>query len=116
MRLFILNVRLAKPQTAPRTTNRRRMMAWLMIRRHGLTQLYWVRGAGSFSSISTPLKKLDWQTVNLVHKVTRNKLKPGRYSGRSHFPIALIGHEADSSAEVTQAAVFFLRLRFLGGP
>jgi hypothetical protein len=39
MPLFILNVRLAEPPTAPRTTNRRRMMAWLMVRRHGLTKV-----------------------------------------------------------------------------
>ena len=37
--LFILNMRIAEPATAPRTTNRRRMMAWLIARRHGLTKV-----------------------------------------------------------------------------
>jgi hypothetical protein len=39
MPFFILNVRIAEPATAPCTTNRRRMMAWLIVRRHGLTKV-----------------------------------------------------------------------------
>src|SRR5215469_2469075 len=43
MPLFILNVRIAEPPTASRTANRGGMRAWLVVTRHGLTEMLQVR-------------------------------------------------------------------------